>query len=393
MRKLLATLVAIGAYAIMSGFLTQGGVILRPAALEFGRTAAATAPLFSYLLGGNLVGFVLCLVAFDVLSIKRVFTLAYAVLFVGVALIVTAHTFAPAAVGFALAGFGAGIGLSCGAIIITRTYAAHRRAAAFLGTDCAFSVAGFVFPAVASFALGAGASWHTGYLVVAACAALLLVVALVVPLPDAPPAIDAVRGPVPVAAGARVRVGLFATGLCLYLCGQSTFLTWAPLALTARFALPATQANAIVGTFWGPSIIGLLTAGVLVSFVAPRAVLACASTIAALCTCALALAWSAPAFFVLTLAFGLTSTCMYKLMISIGSEQVVTPSPRLVTLLLLAGAVGGMIGPALSGRVVAAFGLQAGTVMTFVCYAGALVAVLAGLGLEAARGVRRAVTS
>jgi TsgA-like MFS transporter len=394
-RKLPATLIAIGAYAIMSGFLTQGGVILRPAALEFGRTAAATAPLFSYLLGGNLIGFVLCLVVFDVLSIKRVFTLAYAVLFAGVALIVTAHTFAPAAAGFALAGFGAGIGLSCGAVIITRTYAAHRRAAAFLGTDCAFSVAGFVFPAVASFALGAGGSWHTGYVVVAVCAALLLVVALIVPLPDAPPvpAVDAQRGPAPVDAGARVRVALFAAGLCLYLCGQSTFLTWAPLALAERFALPASQANAIVGTFWGPSIIGLLTAGVLVSFVAPRAVLACAASIAAICTLALALTWSASAFFVLTLAFGLTSTCMYKLMISIGSEQVLTPSPRLVTLLLLAGAVGGMIAPALSGRVVAAFGLQAGTVMTFVCYAGALAAVLAGVGLEAARGIRRVVPS
>jgi len=223
------------------------------------------------------------------------------------------------------------------------------------------------------------------------------VLALLVPLPDglpAAPAIDdALHESAPAVAGARVRVALFAAGLCLYLCGQSTFLTWAPLALAERFALPASQANAIVGTFWGPSIIGLLTAGVLVSVVAPRAVLACAGTVAALCTCALALAWSAPAFFVLTLVFGLTSTCMYKLMISIGSEQVVTPSPRLVTLLLLAGAVGGMLAPALSGWVVATFGLQAGTVMTFVCYAGALVAVLAGLGLEAAGGVRRAVPS
>jgi TsgA-like MFS transporter len=391
MAKLPATLVAIVAYAVMSGFVTQEGVILMPAAAGFARTAADTAPLFSYILVGNLVGFALCLVAFNVATIRQVFAFAYATLFVGVAMIVATHTFAPATVGFALVGFGAGIGLSAGAVIIARSYSANRRAVAFLGTDCAFSVAGFVFPAVTSALLVAGYGWRTGYVVVAAVAAVLLVAVFLIRLPEAPRAAADAAPATAMSREAGVRVALFALGLCLYLCGQYCFLIWAPTVLQGTFGMAAPRANAIVGTFWGPSIFGLLTAAVLVSRVPPRRVLLAAALVAVACTLGLATTASASTFFTLTLVFGFSSTCMYKLMISIGSEQVVTPSPRLVTFLLLAGAIGGTIAPALSGGVVHALGTHAAPALACACYAGALAAVVAALALEAWRGARRGV--
>lgn len=367
----------------MSGFVTQSGVILRPAAAEFHRTVAQTAPLFSYLLGGNLVGFLLCLVIFDVLTIKRVLIFAYAFLFAGVALFTSTHEYAIASVAIALIGFGAGIGLSAGALIIARTYDENRRAAAFLGTDCAFSVAGFVFPALATAAVTAGRPWQSGYVIVALIAAMLLFAALWIPFPEGRGAarVPTTRSP---SAGKAAIAGvvLFGAGLCLYLCGQSAFLIWAPSYLETILAVPAAKANGIVGNFWGPSIFGLLTAGLIVTRVQPRVVLLFATTLAVLCTFVIASTGSERMFFALTLVFGFSSTCMYKLMISIGTEQVASPPPQLVTFLLLAGAIGGTIAPALSGRVVQAFGPHAGPYMAFGCYAGALAVVILALLIE-----------
>ena len=388
MPKLPATIVAIFAYAIMSGFVTQSGVILRPAATDFGRSVTETAPLFSYLLGGNLVGFLLCLVVFDVLTIKRVLVLAYAAVFVGVALFTATHLFAVASIAIALIGFGAGIGLSAGAVIITRTYGENRRAAAFLGTDCAFSVAGFIFPAIAGTAIVAGYGWRTGYLVVAGVAALLVIAALRIRFPEAAPRAQRASSETGAATKASIAgVVLFGLGLCLYLCGQSVFLIWAPTYLQTNLAVPMVRANAVVGSFWGPSIFGLITAGLIVTRVPPRLVLLVATCSAVVCTSVLAATSSPQLFFTLTLVFGFSSTCMYKLMISIGSEQVPSPPPQLVTFLLLSGAIGGTIAPALSGHVVHAFGPHAGPVMAFGCYAGALAVIVLALLIE--RSARR----
>ncbi|HTJ27623.1 MAG TPA: MFS transporter TsgA [Candidatus Limnocylindria bacterium] len=382
-RKLPATLVAIFAYAIMSGFFTQGGVILAPAAAAFGVRVTDAAALFSYLLAGNLVAFLLCLVLFDVLSIRRVLVLAYGAVFAGVAIFATTHAFAIACAAIALIGFGGGVGLSAGAVTISKTYAENRRAVAFLCTDCAFSVAGFIFPAIAAGAIARAMPWQSGYVVVAGVAALVLLAAFGIRFPQTGRAAAraAERATRPDAA-TIVRVVLFGGALCLYLCGQSTFTLWAPNYLQTVLAVPALDANAIIGKFWGPSIFGLIIAAVVVSRIPARLVLVIAGCAAAGCTLVLASTGSAPTFFAATAAFGFCSTCLYKLMISLGTEQVAAAPPQLVTFLLFAGALGGTIGPALSGRVVHALGLHAAPAMAFVCYAATLVLVVAALVLE-----------
>jgi MFS transporter, TsgA protein len=316
--------------------------------------------------------------------------LAYSTVFVGVAAFATTHTFAVACAAIGVIGFGGAIGLSAGAVTISKLYAENRRAVAFLCTDCAFSVAGFIFPALASGMIARGLHWQTGYVLVAGVAALVLVATFWIRFPQTgrAPALARERTPRPDAA-TIVRVLLFGAALCVYLCGQSAFLLWAPHYLQTVLALPAAQADGIVGSFWGPSIFGLITAAFVVSRIPPRLVLLVAASAAVVCTLLLASTASAAIFFEATLAFGFCSTCLYKLMISLGTEQVAAAPPQLVTFLLFSGALGGTIGPALSGRVVHAFGLHAGPAMAFVCYAATLALIVFALVLE--RTVQRDV--
>jgi TsgA-like MFS transporter len=152
--------------------------------------------------------------------------------------------------------------------------------------------------------------------------------------------------------------------------------------LETTFGLPALQAAPVVGAFWGPSIFGLVTAALLVTRIPPRIVVIAAATAAVASLLACTLAPDAHAFFIATFAFGFASTCLFKLMISIGSEQLADAPPQLVTFLLLSASVGGTIAPAVSAWIVNVRGPHAGIVMALVCYGGTLAAALAALAVE-----------
>jgi TsgA-like MFS transporter len=384
-----ATAIAIATYIVMGGFFTQSGVILDAAAAYFHTPIPETATLFSYLTGGNLVGLIACLFVFNVLSIRRVLLLAYLTLFAGVALLGLTHALPVGAFAIGLCGFGAGVGLSSGAVIIAKTYSMRSRAVAFLGTDCTFSLSGYVFPALAANAIALGWMWQTGYIAVAAVAALLLVAAAFVTFPvtgRAAAAQPAAERHTP-SRRSRAGVGLFALALALYLCGQGAFLIWAPQDLQTVFGLPALRAAPVVGAFWGPSIFGLITAALLVTRVPPRWVVVGAGTLTVASLLACTLAPDAQAFFTATFAFGFTSTCLFKLLISLGSEQIAGAPPQLVTFLLLSASIGGTVAPAVSAWFVNVRGPQAGIVMALVCYSGTLAAAIAALALEHVRTI------
>jgi TsgA-like MFS transporter len=380
-----ATAIAIATYIVMGGFFTQSGVILTAAAAYFRAPIPQTATLFSYLTGGNLIGLIVCLFIFNAFSIRHVLAFAYLSLFAGVALLAVSHALPAGALAIGLCGFGAGVGLSTGAVIIAKTYALRSRAVAFLGTDCTFSLSGYVFPAFAAASIASGWIWQSGYLAVAAVAAVLLVAAAFVRFP--PTGRTVAAGPASAPRGASSRatrsaIALFALALGLYLCGQGAFLIWAPQNLETRFGLSAALAAPIIGAFWGPSIFGLVTAALLVTRIPPRAVVigAATATIASLLACTLAP--DAHAFFIATFGFGFASTCLFKLMIAIGSEQIADAPPQLVTFLLLAASVGGTIAPAASAWIVNLRGPHAGIVMALACYVVMLAATLAALAVE-----------
>jgi TsgA-like MFS transporter len=391
-RDLFPTAVALSAYAVMSGLLTPTGVILGAAAHTLGAPVTQTAALFSALTGGNLVGIVLCFALFERLSLRAAISVANAAILVGVAMLTFSSALPFAIFGLGIAGVGSGVGLSAGAVIISRIYAQRRRAMAFLGTDCAFSIAGFVFPSLAALTLAHGLPWQTVYVAAAAVSAIVLVAAQRIRFPAAAIATlarEAVGAKSTYSVRALVCAGLCGAALCAYLVGQGAFLLWAPTALEGA-GVPAARAGTVVGTFWGPSIFGLITAAVAVTRIAPRVLLVGAGVVATILVTALAGTTSVTSFFALTAFFGFCSTSMYKLMISVGSEQLADAPPRLVTFLLLSGSLGSTLAPAVSAVVAGTHGPRAALVLAATGYACAVGLFVIVLWLERSYRTRRA---
>ena len=327
-------------------------------------SAARTVSIFSWLTGGALIGTLLSMYLYTRFSVRRLLITTYSVLLLlGVVLpLLTGAGYSTLAAVFLGLGVCCGCGLSGGAVIISRIYRAQRRASAFIATDCAFSAAGFIFPTLAGWLLVKELDWTLSYLAVASLAIIILLLAATSAFPDAQHAASTARcdEPAPERETALMqfkriltpRVVCFAIGVCLYLIAQTTFLTWAPNYLMAYFDAQPEVAGQVVGNYWGFSIVGLLTSVVLVNFIPTRIMLLVVSAIAIACTTAFLLIESVETFLTLGLAFGLLTTCIYKIAISVGTQQIADSPPMLVTLMLFSGSIGSTLAPVVSGLVV-----------------------------------------
>ncbi|MDC8829970.1 MFS transporter TsgA [Alteromonas gilva] len=384
------TLIAFMSYMVMSGLLTQAGVILNAIAGQLGLPAAEAVKVFSWLTGGALVGTCISMYLYTRFSLGLLLSATYVTF-----LLLMGGLYALPGYGFGILGavlFGLGVccgcGLSGGAVIISRIYRAQRRASAFIATDCSFSAAGYIFPTLAGWLLVQKLDWRLSYIAVALLAVLILVLVFTSTLPDtqgANPHQGAQDSDNAAAQFKRIitpRVMCFAVGVCLYLIAQTTFLTWAPNYLMVEFSANQKTAGQIVGNYWGFSIFGLLLSVVLVNMVPTRVMLLTVSSLAVCFTCAFLILGDLSLFLSLGIAFGLLTTCIYKIAISVGTQQITDSPPMLVTLMLFSGSVGSTLAPALSGMVVAVSDESGALMLSFVAFAVMLIMFTIAVVLE-----------
>lgn len=380
------TLIAFLSYMVMSGLLTQAGVILNAVAEQLVLAPAVAVSIFSWLTGGVLVGTCISMYLYTRFAIKWLLVLTYSLLLlllVSLSVFMPQHYAVVAAI-FWLLGVACGCGLSGGAVIISKIYQAQRRASAFIATDCAFSAAGYIFPTLAGWLLAQQYPWQYSYLSVGSAALLIILFVLLGQCPDAhQPGVKphtngqtstGLESPELYSAWQEfrslinIRVVCMAIAVCLYLVAQTSFLTWAPSYLSSAFSLSADLAGKVVGNYWGASIFGLLLSVVLVNVVPTRTLLLTASMLAIGLTTAMVISGTPDTFITLGFAFGFLTTCIYKVAISLGTQQVPNSPPMLVTLMLFSGSVGSTAAPAVSGLVVSLSNEQGALWLSVCCY-------------------------
>ncbi len=362
-------------YMIMAGLLTQVGIIIDPMATYLGITVPKAASLFSYLTGGTLLGTMISMVAYSKFTIRKVLRINY-LLFLLILLLIIFFNFHSAwmvSLYLLIIGACCGIGLSGGAVIISKIFNEEKRASAFIATDCAFSAAGFIFPSIATFLIARGVSWTGGYAVVGVIVLLVFLSTFIFKYPEESSAEQARQIQTPALYAnfkniINIRVILAGIGLGLYLLAQTTFLTWAPNYLQEVFLLSSEESSLAVSNYWGPSVFGLITAAILVNKFSARYMLIIILLIAILITTFLNLTESATAFLYATVIFGFFTSAIYKIGISIGSQQIPKAPAILVTFLLTCGGIGSTMAPAFSAFFVSRLGIHSAMIITTLAF-------------------------
>ncbi|MCC5884921.1 MAG: MFS transporter TsgA [Gammaproteobacteria bacterium] len=346
------TLASFLAYFVMSGMLAPIGIILQPMAEHFDRPVTEISALFSWLTFGILAGSITALLVFDWFSLKRIMLALYLTIAASLLLLGMADDLLLVRAALGLVGLCCGIGLAAAASIIASEYAAERRASMLVVTDASFSVAGIVCSWVAIFLVAREVQWSGTYQLVAgiACMVVLLSVWSTFPAaPKRPPAGDRTAAPFEHWPAA---VWLCIAALFLYTMAQYSMLWWLPNHLETALDIPRQRAGEVVGQFWSGMLVAqLFVAWWVLKVGVPRLVLI-GATATFLCSLPLWLHTQINGLILFAFVWGFANLGLLKIIISFGTMMVRTPTPRLVSGLLLGATLGTSVSPWLSSRIV-----------------------------------------
>ena len=368
------TLACFLAYAVVSGLITQIGVVSGPMAEHFGVPLTDAGARLGFLGTGILIGTLASLAAFEVLSLKRAFLLCYVTAAAGLGFGALANDYDVLPVFLLIAGAAAGLGLCAAAVCLALLFEARHRATALLATDLCFALTGALIPTLAAAFIGAGLRWDASYLAVAGIAAMILL--LVMPARFPPTAKEA---DVPLTAE-RPPLGawLCGAGLFLVLLGQASMQLWLPTWMGAEFDAPLAAGAGAISRFWTGMAIGQAALVVLLAFAPLRIWLTGTLAVAVIASVAVWNAQSAEDVALRMLLLGVANAGILKLTISAASEMLSHPQ-RIVSALLAAAALGTAVGPFLSSVLVEADGPLSALQFSTLCQFGTLACIAPAL--------------
>lgn len=345
------TLISFLAYAVMSGMLAQIGILIGPISQHFGKETTIVSNQFSWLTVGILVGSVISLFIFDHVKIKTLNLLVFTAIILAIVGFYTVDLYWVNSILLGIIGTGCGIALPAAAIVISRVYTPERRATMLVITDASFSLSGTFCTALVVVYLANGLHWSSGYSTVAALALITLILTAFSTFPEVPH--EDKQTIKQELASWPIGIYFCMLALLIYLTGQNFILIWLPSYAEQAIAMSTSDAGGLISNFWAGMLGGQLIAAAILIKADTRTITLLAAILAALSTIPL---WSInnPTYMpYLTFCWGFVTLGLLKLILSLATEMVAVPSPRLVSVLLMAATTGTAISPSLSSILVA----------------------------------------
>lgn len=345
------TLISFLAYAVMSGMLAQIGILIGPISQHFGKETTIVSSQFSWLTVGILVGSVISLFIFDHVKIKTLNLLVFTAIILAIVGFYTVDLYWVNSILLGIIGTGCGIALPAAAIVISRVYTPERRATMLVITDASFSLSGTFCTALVVVYLANGLHWSSGYSTVAALALITLILTAFSTFPEVPH--EDKQTIKQELASWPIGIYFCMLALLIYLTGQNFILIWLPSYAEQAIAMSTSDAGGLISNFWAGMLGGQLIAAAILIKADTRTMTLLAAILAALSTIPL---WSInnPTYMpYLTFCWGFVTLGLLKLILSLATEMVAVPSPRLVSVLLMAATTGTAISPSLSSILVA----------------------------------------
>lgn len=351
------------AYAILSGLLSQIGTLSAAMSDFFTKPLTETSARFSWLSLGITVGSVLSIIVYEWLPIKKVFLLCY--LFFILALIGSSlfNLWQWLPISFFIAGCSASLGLNTAAVTLSLLFKERQRAAILLSTDICFASAGILAAPGAAALLRSGFSWNSSFLVLAAIAAFVMLLALFSRYPPTARELKTQKTP----DKWHFSIYFCCFGLAMYLLGQIAMLIWLPNYIEHSLMGTRGQGAAAISAYWTGMALGQITlVFFLIRFTAQQLLIliTIASFVASIALWQLSSLINVVS---ITLLLGLCNAGVLKLTMSFSASLVSHPQ-RVITTLLFCSSLGQMASPLVSSTIVTMFDIQSGLQFVTVCY-------------------------
>ncbi len=346
------TTVCFLAYFVMSGMMNPVGIITGQMAEYFNQPITRITANFSWFTGGIFVGSLAALFIYEWASLKYALLVIYGLILLSLISLPLQSDLPGIWLALGMVGACCGAGLSGAAITISKLYVQERRASMLIITDGCFSIAGIVTSWLAVQLAVRDIQWYGTYLFVAVIACIIIALTTLSTFPDhqAETGLEkrTVREPWPIGAW----VCIFA--LFIYTLAQYSLFLWLPNYAETRLGATLDEAGLIVSRFWTGMFVAQLFSAWWVFKIGVRRTLFIGAFASALATVPL---WSyreIDGLIHFAFVCGVVNLGLLKITLSLATQMLRMPPPRLVSALLLGATTGTSIAPWVSSRIVEA---------------------------------------
>ena len=371
--KITLTALSFLANFIMAGFATQFGMLIEPIATKFAANVNEVASIFSLLNGGALAGTIAAFFLIEKIGIKRMTMGCYSLIAIAAVILHLTTSLTMVMMAMTAIGFCGGVGLCIAGTIVVSVWKDKIQSTMLVVQDATFNIAGVIFPLITTYALTQGLSWSYSYLAVGMVAIATAIIAVFTNFKACET--SGINGEKEqsewnfgIVSGG---IGLFLGMLALY-----TFLTWAPIFVKDKFAIPFEDAGSIITQYWSAALVGALVSTVIVSRMKIQHFLLVVISLAMVITAVIVTTDKMSWLSYLTYGYGFVCAALYNAFIAYGVSFVRNASSKNVSYILVSGSAGAMFSPAISSVFERVVGLQTVMYAIPVTYAIILVMLL-----------------
>lgn len=257
-----------------------------------------------------------------------------------------------------LIGLCGGVGLCIAGTIVVSIWQDKVQSTMLVVQDATFNIAGVIFPLITTYSLTHALSWASSYLTVGIIAVLMLVIIISTnfDLMVAPKVVKKQKNN----QKSEWNFGILSAGLGLFLAMLAlyTFLTWAPLFVSQKFAITFEDAGNIITQYWAAALIGALVSTVIVSRIKIHHFFITIILLAFVITIAIVNTQNLNCISYYTYCYGFVCSALYNSFVAYGVTFVKNASSKNVSFILVSGSAGAMFSPAISSLFQEYFGTQ-----------------------------------
>ncbi|MGL5008212.1 MAG: MFS transporter TsgA [Plesiomonas sp.] len=357
MNRIRLTWISFLSFGLTGALIVVTGIVMNTVANFFQIPLANMGNTFTCLNTGILVAIFLNAWLVDIISLKRQLSFGFVLMLLSVLGLMFSQGLVLFSLCMFVLGIVSGITMSIGTYLITHLYHGRQRGSMLLITDSFFSMAGMIFPIAAGYILAMHCQWYWVYALIAVIYLAIFILTLTSEFPplhlekqqNSKPSLKEHWG---------VSVYLIACAALCYILGQMIFISWLPDYVEHSFAMSVEKAGTLVGSFWMAYMIGMWIFSLLVQALELYRLVLVLTLLAAIAMYTFIGDTLGHYLHISIIALGFISSAIYTSLITLGSQQTKTASPRLVNFILTCGTVGTMLTFIISSPIIHQFGTK-----------------------------------
>ncbi len=355
------------------------GLIGGPIAEWFGTSITVAQARFVYFTTGVFCGYVLSFYLYDYLKLKSVVVVAYLLVASAIACMYLIDNVLVFTASLFVAGFAASIQVCGASTLVSWLWEGKARQTMLLAQDAMFNAGGIIFTAITTAFLSRGMHWGSTYVVVAAVAVLIALIALSTRIDQKYEHGSENDGLTSWSVGILV-VGL---SVLLFMTAKISIFLWVPQYVEQAFAATIGQSGRLMQNIFVGALLGSLAGTFVVSKVRVEYFLIGMLVIGATGIWLMLSADNLDTVLLIAYAVGASVGATFNAYMGFGLSFVASPTHKNVAYVLLAGGVGAAVAPVFSSKIVELQGTVGSAL--YACFAIQIVVLVSVLLLTAVR--------